>query len=44
MHAPMVVKLLTELVVDGTSFTYPIAPFTLERFRAGQLLQTTRLL
>ncbi len=44
MHAPLAAKLLTELVVDGASSTYPIEPFTLERFRTGQLLQTTRLL
>jgi len=44
MHAPMAAKLMTELVVDGTSTTYPIEPFALERFRSGQLLETTRLL
>jgi sarcosine oxidase subunit beta len=44
MHAPMAAKLLTELIVDGESTTYPIAPFALERFRSGQLLHTTRLL
>ncbi len=44
MHAPMAAKLLTELVLDGASSTYPIEPFALERFRTGQLLQTTRLL
>jgi sarcosine oxidase subunit beta len=44
MHAPMAAKLLTELVLDGASSTYPIEPFALERFRTGQLLKTTRLL
>ncbi len=44
MHAPMAAKLLTELVLDGASSTYPIEPFALERFRTGHLLETTRLL
>ena len=44
MHAPMAAKLLTELVLDGASSTYPLEPFALERFRTGQLLETTRLL
>ncbi|GAC1553594.1 MAG: FAD-binding oxidoreductase [Ktedonobacteraceae bacterium] len=44
MHAPMAAKLLTELVLDGASSTYPIEPFMLERFRTGHPLQTTRLL
>ncbi len=44
MHAPMAAKLLTELILDGTSITYPIEPFSLERFRTGHLLETTRLL
>jgi len=44
MHAPMAAKLMTELIVDDTSTTYPIEPFALERFRSGRLLETTRLL
>jgi len=44
MHAPMAAKLMTELIVDDTSITYPIEPFALERFRSGRLLETTRLL
>ncbi len=44
MHAPMAAKLLTELVLDGTTKTFPIEPFSIERFRTGKLLETTRLL
>jgi sarcosine oxidase subunit beta len=44
MHAPMATKLLTELILDGESKTYPIEQFALERFRTGKLLETTRLL
>ena len=44
MHAPFAAKLLSELVLDGASSSYPIEPFALERFRTGQLLNTTRLL
>jgi sarcosine oxidase subunit beta len=35
MHAPMVARLLTELILDGTSKTLPIDQFRLERFRTG---------
>jgi sarcosine oxidase subunit beta len=44
MHAPMAAKLLTELMLDGTSRTLPIEPFSIERFHTGKLLETTRLL
>lgn len=44
MHAPMAARLLAELILDGASTTLDIAQFSLERFRAGKLLQTTRLL
>ncbi|GAC1617642.1 MAG: FAD-binding oxidoreductase [Ktedonobacteraceae bacterium] len=44
MQAPMAAKLLTELILDGTSTTHPIEPFALERFRTGRVLETTRLL
>ncbi len=44
MHAPFAAKLMTELIVDGTSSSYAIEPFALERFRTGHLLKTTRLL
>ncbi len=43
MHAPMTAKLLTELILDGTSKTLPIKQFSIERFRTGNLLKTTRL-
>lgn len=44
MHAPMAAKLLTELILDGASTTLDITPFSIERFRTGKLLETTRLL
>lgn len=44
MHAPMVARLLTELILDGNSKTFPIEHFSLERFRTGKLLETTRLI
>ena len=44
MHSAFAAKLLTELVVDGKSSSYPIELFALERFRTGQLLETTRFL
>ncbi len=44
MHAPMVAKILTELILDGRSTTIDIEPFSIERFRSGRLLETTRLL
>jgi len=43
MHAPMAAKLMTELILDGASKTLPIEQFSLERFRTGKLLPTTRL-
>ena len=44
MHTPMAAKLLTELILDGTSTTLPIEPFRIERFRTGKLLKTTRII
>lgn len=44
MHAPMAAKLMTEFILDGRSSTLAIEPFTIERFRTGKLLETTRLL
>ena len=44
MHTPMAAKLLTELILDGRSITFPLALFTLERFRTGKLIETTHLL
>lgn len=44
MHAPMAAKLMTELILDGASKTLDIEQFSLERFRTGKLLATTRLL
>ncbi|HLX59279.1 MAG TPA: FAD-dependent oxidoreductase [Ktedonobacteraceae bacterium] len=44
MHAPMAVKLLTELILDGASTTLDIDQFSIERFRTGKLLHTTHLL
>ncbi len=44
MHAPMAAKLLAEFILDGASTTYSLEPFSLARFRTGQLLETTRLL
>ncbi len=44
MHAPMAAKLLTELILDGTSRTMPIERWNLDRFRRGKLLTTTPLL
>jgi len=35
-HAPIVGKLLAELVVDGRAHTVDIAPLSLERFARGQ--------
>jgi len=40
----MAAKLLTELILDGTSTTLPIEPFRIERFRTGKLLKTTRII
>jgi sarcosine oxidase subunit beta len=44
MHAPMVAKLITELVLDGASKTLDIEQFSIERFRTGKLIPTTRLI
>jgi sarcosine oxidase, subunit beta len=44
MHAPMAAKLMTELILDGASTTLDIEQFSIERFRMGRLLETTRLL
>lgn len=44
MHAPMAAKLLTELILDGNSKTLAIEQFSVERFRTGRLLNTTRLI
>ncbi len=44
MHAPMAAKLMTVLILDGTSTTLDIEHFNIERFRRGKLLATTRLL
>ncbi len=44
MQAPMAAKLLTELILDGASKTLDIEQFSIERFRNGKLLKTTRLL
>ncbi len=44
MHAPMAAKLLTELILDGRSTTLPIEQFSIDRFRTGKLLTTTRLI
>ncbi len=43
MHAPMAAKLITELILDGTSTTLPIEQFSLERFRTGKLRKATRI-
>ncbi len=43
MHAPMAAKLITELILDGTSTTLPIEQFSLERFRTGKLHKATRI-
>lgn len=44
MHAPMAAKLITELVLDGASKTLDIEQFSIERFRTGKLISTTRLI
>lgn len=44
MHAPMAAKLMTELLLDGTSTSSDIGKFSIERFRNGTLLETIRLL
>ena len=44
MHAPMAAKLITELVLDGASTTLDIEQFSIERFRTGKLIPTTRLI
>jgi sarcosine oxidase subunit beta len=44
MHAPMAAKLITELILDGTSKTLDIEQFSIERFRTGKLIPTTRLI
>jgi sarcosine oxidase, subunit beta len=44
MHAPMAAKLITELVLDGASKTLDIEQFSIERFRTGKLIPTTRLI
>ena len=44
MHAPMAAKLITELVLDGAGKTLDIEQFSIERFRTGKLIPTTRLI
>jgi len=44
MHAPMAAKLMSELILDGASTTLDVEPFSIERFRRGKRLETTRLL
>ena len=44
MHAPMAAKLMTELILDGASTTLDINQFSIDRFRTGKLLPTTRLI
>lgn len=44
MHAPMAAQLITELILDGTSRTLDIEQFSIERFRSGRLIPTTRLI
>lgn len=44
MHAPMAVRLMTELLLDGASSTLPLEPFSIERFRTGKLIKMTPLL
>lgn len=44
MHAPMAARLMTELILDGESKMLPIEQFSIERFRTGKLLETTRLI
>ncbi len=44
MHTPMAAKLISELILAGTSTTLDIEQFSIERFRRGKLLETTRLL
>jgi sarcosine oxidase subunit beta len=44
MHAPMAAKLITELVLDGASKMLDIEQFSIERFRTGKLIPTTRLI
>jgi sarcosine oxidase subunit beta len=40
----MAAKLLVELILDGRSSALDIEQFSIERFRNGRLLETTRLL
>jgi glycine/D-amino acid oxidase-like deaminating enzyme len=44
MHAPMTAKLITELILDGASKTLDIEQFSIERFRTGKLIPSTRLI
>lgn len=44
MHSPMAAKLMAELILDGASTTLDIEPFSIERFRTGNLLPITHLL
>jgi len=44
MHAPMAAKLMAELILDGASTTLDITQFSIERFRTGKLLPSTRLI
>ncbi len=44
MHAPMAAKLITELILDGASKTLDIEQFSIERFRTGKLIPSTRLI
>ncbi len=44
MHAPMTAKLMTELILDGASKTLDIEQFSIERFRTGKLIPSTRLI
>jgi hypothetical protein len=39
----MAAKLMSELILDGASITLDIEQFSIERFRCGKLLETTRL-
>jgi sarcosine oxidase subunit beta len=44
MHAPMAAKLMTELILDGTSTTLDMQQFSIERFGTGKPFTTTRLI
>ena len=44
MHAPMAAKLITELILDGAGKTLDIEQFSIERFRTGKLIPSTRLI